>query len=202
MHHPVEMRGGQPAGARSDREFVGRAPTGRHSSKPGERATVTPTVARQMPRARVFPGFEPHRRLGGACRTRPLGPVGAKDAVHPGADRREPARGQRASDDGRARPVRHRGRMKLLSDEKFRSGVLEKVSELYLLEWWVIDDNYLCRLRDRRFGLGRRLLIRYRRYRDGHQCAGGTAETEAGGRQDPGSADSCGRSPRRWCRST
>ena len=111
-----------------------------------------------------------------------------EDNEHPTTDERD----QYAIPDG----------LRLLSDEKCRSGVLEKVSELYLLEWWVIDDNYLCRLRDRRFGLGRRLMIRYRRYRDGHKCAGGTAETEAGGRQDPGSADSCGRSPWRWCRST
>ena len=84
--------------------------------------------------------------------------------------------------------------LKLLSDEKCRSGVPEKVSELYLREWWVTNDNHLSRLRDRRSGLDRRLMIR-RRYRDGHKCAGGTAETEAGGRRDPGSADSCGRSP-------
>ena len=52
---------------------------------------------------RIFSGPRPHRRLGGARGQGPLGPVGAEDAVHPGTDRQEPPRGQRA--DGRGRAV-------------------------------------------------------------------------------------------------
>ena len=40
------------------------------------------------------PAYSPHRRLGGARGPGPLGPVGAQDAVHPGADRQDPPRGQ------------------------------------------------------------------------------------------------------------
>ena len=44
----------------------------------------------------------PHRRLGGARGEGPVGAVGAEDAVHPGADRQDAPRGQRAGGGGAA----------------------------------------------------------------------------------------------------
>ena len=49
----------------------------------------------------------PHRRLGGAGRERPVGAVGAEDAVHPRADGQDPARGQRAPLNRRGQPAHH-----------------------------------------------------------------------------------------------
>ncbi len=51
-------------------------------------------------------------------------------------DRQDPPRGQRAPGDGREQPATILHGLKLLSDETFRKGVLKRVSDPYLLEWW------------------------------------------------------------------
>ena len=66
--------------------------------------------------------------------------MGTAHAVHPRADRQDPARGQRPSAP-RQRSDQHTilDGLPLLSDDGFRSQVLEKVSDPYLLDWWARD---------------------------------------------------------------
>ena len=67
---------------------------------------------------------------------RPVGPVGSPDAVHPGAHREEPPRGQPPPGHQRRRAVHPPGRAALLADDNYRTGVLTRVSDHYLLDWW------------------------------------------------------------------
>ena len=62
--------------------------------------------------------------------------MGAADAVHPGTHRKEPPRGQphpATSDDEQFTLL---DGLSLLSDDNYRTGVLTRVSDPFLLDWW------------------------------------------------------------------
>ena len=81
----------------------------------------------------------PDRRLGRAGRQGPVGPVGSEDAVDPRADRKDPSRGQRARTNADEQYTILDGLKLLSEDKKFHDGVMKKVSDPYLLEWWARD---------------------------------------------------------------
>ena len=87
----------------SARPRVPRRPGAPH--RPGRRAGSS---RHQPPRHEGVRRPRPHRRLGGARGAGPVGAVGSQDAVHPGADRQDPPRSQRA--DGRRGAAHHPGR--------------------------------------------------------------------------------------------
>ena len=97
---PPRRPGGRAASARPR---VPRRPGAAH--RPGRRAGSSRD---QPPRHEGVRRPRPHRRLGGARGAGPVGAVGSQDAVHPGADRQDPPRGQRA--DGRRGAAHHPGR--------------------------------------------------------------------------------------------